>query len=100
MQRSQKVVVAVVGVVPLPEGVEDLQPQTHGQLWQVGVEPVREDELLDVCELEQRERLRLWELEQLRRPLQQPADDAQRAHSEYKRELQQMIRSALSSIHK
>ena len=82
-----------MGVQPLPEGVEELKPVASERLQTVGVEPVRDDEVEDLRELERRERLRLWELEQRRR-------ERERQETRDRADLKTMVDRAMTSIHK
>ena len=82
-----------VGVQPLPEGVEDVKPPVQGALWRVGVEPVRDDEVEDVREVERRERLRLWELEQ-------GTKERERQQQRDREDMRLMVSKAMTSIHK
>jgi uncharacterized protein with von Willebrand factor type A (vWA) domain len=83
----------LTGVHPLPEGVEELRPVASERLQRVGVEPVRDDEVEDLQEVERRERLRLWELEQRRR-------ERERQDSRDRADMRTMVDRAMTSIHK
>ena len=85
--------VAETGVQPLPEGVEEVRPEVQGRVREVGVEPVMEDEVGDLREVERRERLRLWELQQRRRQRERQA-------GQDRADMRTMIDRAMTSIHK
>ena len=82
-----------VGVQPLPERVEEVKGEATGKVEEVGVEPVTEDEVEDIREVEKRERLRLWELEQSRR-------ERERQEGQNRADMRVMVDRAMSSIHK
>ena len=81
------------------EVVSIAQEEQTGAVNEVGVEPLPEG-VDDLYERQRREPLQLWEQQQAEREQERVKQEAEQQHKQHQKELKEIVRHAMTAIHK